>query len=461
MARFKGLLRSIVADHSGGVAVLTALSLTALLGVAGLATEASSWYVTKRNMQGAADAAAFSADTALKNGASLTELTAAAKAVAAQYGFVDGTNSVTVTVNNPPQSGSYKNQANAVEVIIAQPQTLLLSSLALSAAPTISTRAVANENGSGGNGPSACTGSCGCVEALDKGNAIDVTDSGNTNVTLNNCSLYVNSDSADALNVSGTASINAYQVDIVGNYQTSGGGSITTTQSGGILTGQSPAADPYANVNIPSYSGCNQTHYSLSGAGTNVTINANGSTPYVFCNGVSLSGNSTLNLGPGTYIIDRGSFSISGNSTIECTACSPTNGTGLTIILTSSTGSGYATVSISGGSNVNLTAPGSGNLAGLAFFQDRNAPSSGTDSFSGGTTQNIYGSIYFPKQNVSFSGGTNTGGSNQCTRLIAYTITFSGNANMANNCPSGWAQIGGGGGNGGSGGGAGTISLVE
>jgi hypothetical protein len=130
---------------------------------------------------------------------------------------------------------------------------------------------------------------------------------------------------------------------------------------------------------------------------------------------------------PGVYVIDRGSFSVTGNSSVIG------NAPGVTFVLTSSTASNYATVSINGGSTVNITAPKSGPLSGLAFFQDRNAPSSGSDNFAGGTNQSITGAIYIPSQGVTFSGGTVTGGA-ACTQLIALTITFNGNANFNSNC---------------------------
>ena len=80
-----------------------------------------------------------------------------------------------------------------------------------------------------------------------------------------------------------------------------------------------------------------------------------------------------------------------------------------------------------------IVAPTSGPLAGLAIFQDRNAPASGTDSFTGGSTQNITGAIYFPTQSVTFNGGTTTGGA-ICTQIVASIITFNGNAAFNNNC---------------------------
>src|SRR5438270_10092720 len=122
-----------------------------------------------------------------------------------------------------------------------------------------------------------------------------------------------------------------------GNYATTGGATLNTTN--GTSTGVSPLADPYADVQIPSYSGCNKSSYALS-TGSD-SISASGGV-YVFCNGLTMSGGTSLTLGPGTYIVDRGSFNISGSSTIS--------GTGVTIVLTSSTGTGYATASVSGGS---------------------------------------------------------------------------------------------------------------
>ena len=74
-------LKRLLSDRRGGVAVMTALSLTSLLGFAGLGTEATMWYVTKRNMQGATDAAAYTAATAEAAGQNSTGYTAAAKAM--------------------------------------------------------------------------------------------------------------------------------------------------------------------------------------------------------------------------------------------------------------------------------------------------------------------------------------------------------------------------------------------
>ncbi|HUZ74672.1 MAG TPA: pilus assembly protein TadG-related protein [Stellaceae bacterium] len=433
----------LVKDHEGGVAVLTAVSLTTLLGFAGLGTEATLWYVAKRNMQGATDAAAFTAATAENAGQNSTAFAAAAKAITAQYGFTNGADNVVVTVNNPPQSGSYTTNSSAIEVIVQQRQTMLFSGLFMSTAPTISARAVAvatpTTSGSGGGD--------GCVLALDSGNVTDVTDSGSTSLQLNNCSIYVNGSSSSALTLSGGAVINSKSAYISGNYTTAGGAALNTTA--GTHTGVNPAPDPYASVNVPSYSGCDRTT-SVTTVSTQ-TVNLQPSTPggtYVICGGITASGQSTVNLAPGVYILNGGSISIAGGSTLT--------GSGVTIILTSSTGTSYGTVSLAGGSNINVTAPTSGATAGLAFFQDRNAPNTKSNNFTGGATQSVTGAIYFPNQTVTYSGG-NVNAPAPCTQLIGLKLSFVGNSVLNASCDgTGVKSIGSG-----STGNAGQVALVE
>ena len=97
---FAGVLR----DRRGAVAVLLAIALSAIVGFAGLGSEVAGWYYTTRSMQSASDAAATSAaaELAYNTAASSTQVQNAARAITATYNFTNGTNSTTVTVNNPP-----------------------------------------------------------------------------------------------------------------------------------------------------------------------------------------------------------------------------------------------------------------------------------------------------------------------------------------------------------------------
>jgi hypothetical protein len=67
-----------------------------------------------------------------------------------------------------------------------------------------------------------------------------------------------------------------------------------------------------------------------------------------------VAGGATLDFDPGTYILDRGDLTVSGNS-----------GTGVTLVLTSRTGSNYGAIDIRTGSTIEITAPALGASAGI------------------------------------------------------------------------------------------------
>ena len=399
-----------------------ALSLTVIAGFAGLGSETASWYFTQRRMQGVADAAASTAASALAAGAPTTTLATEAKSVAAGLGFPDIAYGTRITVNYPPKSGDHQSSP-AVEVIISQPQKLLLSGLFLSAGPTISVRSVALADTS--------KEGQGCVVSLNQTGVTGVTAAGSsTQLSLLGCSIYDNAAGGSAMTFNGGATINAADAYVVGSVN---GGGLNTTY--GTYTGVDPLIDPYLNAAVPSYaaSGCTN-NYNVN-AGKTATKSPDLTGIMVFCNGITVTGNATLNLCPGTYIIAGGSFTIGGGSTLNGppdSGCSTTGG--VTIILTTGTNGKCATAAIAGGANVQITAPTSGALSGIALFQDRACTASNdNNTLSGGATQSITGAIYFPGESVTYSGGAPTGGA-ICTQLIANTITFSGSAIFNNNC---------------------------
>ena len=82
-------------DTGGNVAIMMGLLMVPMVGAMGLGFEVSHWYMSKRAMQNAADAAAIAAAS---NASSNYDVEG--KAVAALYGFVDGQNNTTVTASD-------------------------------------------------------------------------------------------------------------------------------------------------------------------------------------------------------------------------------------------------------------------------------------------------------------------------------------------------------------------------
>jgi Flp pilus assembly protein TadG len=431
----------LLGDKSGASAIIIGLTSMVLLGFTALGTEASYWYFTHRNLQNAADSAAMSAVAALQNipsspdAAHRTSATAEAKATAGRYGFVDAQGGVAVAVNIPPTAGAYTSQANAVEVVITEPQTLFLTAAMkfggtplFAAKPTQKVRAVAHP-GTNGNG---------CVVTLDRGTISDLFTNGNTVLNLTGCDLYVNSNAAAALDQVGNATINARAAFVTGGISSTANASLFTTA--GNFTGTAPINDPYAGL-APPYtspgSGCTNatppttTHVNITTSGSTTTYTPDGTNMAIFCGGWSPSG--TVFLKPGLYVVDGGTFGCNG-----CTI----SGDNVTIFLTGS-GTNYATLSFSGTSStqLNINAPTAAYVSanptkaimGIAIYSDRNAPTTSASAFSGQATATINGVIYMPTQNVTFNGNA-TGASPTCSQIISFTLVFHGNSGFQNNC---------------------------
>src|SRR6478672_11140335 len=113
-------VRRLRADERGTVSVIMGFLLIPLVGAMGLGFEVSNWYMTVRGMQNAADAAVIAAAT---NGGSNYDVEA--KAVAAQYGFVNGTNNISITVSNTAACPGGGN--NCYSVTISGLMPLLVS----------------------------------------------------------------------------------------------------------------------------------------------------------------------------------------------------------------------------------------------------------------------------------------------------------------------------------------------
>jgi len=385
----------------GSVAVIVAITLTVLIGFSALGSEVVFALFKQRQMQATASAAAFAGAVALTTGYPAAPATEA-QAVAATAGFVSGTAGTTVTVNIPPLSGAFAGKATAVEVIVTQPQTLPLSSMFRSGPWNITVRAVATQGNNAGD----------CLLQLNSAGNPGLWVTGGASINASSCGVAVNGTGVNALQVDDGASLSAASVTVVGLVNSTNG-TITSTKA--VQTSQSAVANPYAGVQVPTYSGCTSSQVNWGGT---YTLG-----PGTYCGGMSFS-YGTMTLSPGVYIMNGGSFSVGGGTTV--------NGTGVTIVLTGS-GTNYATMSIQNGTTINLSAPTTGAMAGLVFFQDPNAATSGVDLIQGGGKLNVTGALYFPSQTVEYSNGASTTTSS-CTQLVAATIVFLGGATFNSQC---------------------------
>jgi hypothetical protein len=163
-------------------------------------------------------------------------------------------------------------------------------------------------------------------------------------------------------------------------------------------------ADPFAKVPTPTTPvSCNATNGSVLSPGR-------------YCSGLSLKGAVTLS--PGVYVLE-GDLKVNANAVVT--------GSGVTIYM-----KGGSAISMNGNGTVNLTAPTSGDYAGVLFFGDRSVAASST--FNGTADSSLVGAIYLPKQTVSYNGDFTA--PDGCTQVVANSISWSGNSTVKVDCSS-------------------------
>ena len=106
--------------------------------------------------------------------------------------------------------------------------------------------------------------------------------------------------------------------------------------------------------------------------------------PGVYCGGLTILGKSKVKLNPGVYIIHNGLLKVSGTASMS--------GKNVGFYL-----SGTLTLMFfDSGSTIDLTAPADGPLAGILFFEDRNALPLRIHHIGSNNARNLVGTIYLP-----------------------------------------------------------------
>jgi len=385
-------LRALGADASGLVAILAGLLLPVLAGIGMLGVDAGVWYWERRNLQTAADAAAAGgAWWRYDNGSA--GVVGAATRDAKRNGLTGS-----IDVENPPLTGAGSDDPAAVAVTLAQPLSLFYSRVIGEDSATVrvhSTATIVVEDEF-------------CLLGLDPTMPGAITVRGNADVDLT-CGIAVNSESMNALQVTGNAAVNATGIHLVGDVDTNGNPEINSP----VRAGQRPVRDPYEDLAVPVLGPCDETNYSGNGAET--------LDPGTYCGGMSFGSQADVFLNPGVYIVSGGEFRVNAQARLR--------GDDVTIILTDD-----ATMRINGGADVELVAPTIGTWAGILIYQDRASTPGATNRVNGGANLNLQGAVYFPAQELEFTGNADIGPG--CLQVIARQITVSGAGAISNNCDS-------------------------
>jgi hypothetical protein len=313
---------------------------------------------------------------------------------------------IAVTLNVPPLSGPAAGDPRSVEVIVTEPAPVYFSGMFLNAPPAITTRAVAK-----------AVVSDACIWSLHPTAQAALSVAGSAQLDLD-CGVVVNSDHEQAaVQQTGNSCLHATSVSVHGGYS----GSCVTPEPEVFMPNY---GDPLSYLTAPTYGSCDfPNKLTIDSALANqygggpVPV-----VPGVYCGGIEVKANRTAIFGPGLYVLKGGQFYIAGNATVTNTE----DASGGVIFYLTGTGTNYATLRFESGAVITLTPTTTGPLANVLFYQDPNAPASGTNRVAGGATMNLTGILYFPKQHVEFTGGSTTDEAN--ILLVASTLAFTGNA---------------------------------
>ena len=198
------------------------------------------------------------------------------------------------------------------------------------------------------------------------------------------------------------------------------------------------------------------------GAGN--AINVGGGSPLSFGNGffsangsIVTSGGSTIVFGATTSHFINGTLSLNGNSTFGAGGYyingGFTNNTGGTMTGSDVTFFMSGSLTLSGGTSMNLSAPTSdagGGITDLLF-----ATKTTSQTKIGGGSQNVYaGLVYAPNSNMVMDGGAGATGGGRCFGLAVGTLTMNGGTATGITC-TGFGMGAG------TGGGGGGVSLLQ
>ena len=410
--------RTFLGDRSGNVIIPGAIALLGFLGLVGSGLDMARIEMQRADLQSVVDAAALTAvkEMAFSTGnaerirfvaSAQVQLRAEGRTITSKPVVDLAAQTLTVTANMP------------VKAVFPGP---------FSSVKQVSATATAQFSGSAGNI---------CMIGLDPTARSTLKMSSNARITAENCAIYSNSTSTSSVDVTVSAQVKA---DLVcssggfrGNKELVDAEVVTDCpQIEDPLTGrEKPFENTFAIADNRSYfsnliiqyrlgrdddddddddddegnsqytnDGCDFRNASVR-FGQTVTF-----TPGVYCGGLTVTGG-TANLEPGVYTMRDGSLTVWFGGTLT--------GENVGFFMSGA----LATISFTGSSNIELTAPKDGVMTGMLFFEDPDSPVATYHTISSNNARRLVGTVYIPRSKLVISGSDPIADQSEYTIIVA------------------------------------------
>ena len=243
-----------------------------------------------------------------------------------------------------------------------------------------------------------------CVIGLDPKKAGTISLESSARLTGNGCAVYSNSSSAQSIAAKNNSRLRASLTCSAGGYT---GSSLNYEPE--PLTDCPAFDDPLAGRPEPHVTGgCLKTDLQI--VDTIATLS-----PGIYCGGIHIQGASKVTLRPGIYVMDNGPLDVEDTSALI--------GENVGFYLKGNLGRFKFTV----GTEIELSAPEDGDMAGLLFFETRNKTAQGTHSILSNNARLLLGTIYLPKSKLVIDADAPVADQSAYTAIVAREVKlFSG-----------------------------------
>jgi Flp pilus assembly protein TadG len=356
------LIRRFAKSRRGSIAVLTAFSAPVVFAIIGVAMDYFMMIHIKGQLQIAADSAAIAGVKELSlSGVTDKQVTAVAESfVYTNLGELSEKDNMKETLGIDVQISKEKR---TVEVAIKQEWTPFFLQFVNSGVTPIRAKAQAKTIGL----------RLACVLGLSELVPPGVQLWSKASLVADGCDVYSNTSLPLGLVVNDDATLKADLICVSGGYVALSPGAVVPEP----LTDCPKFDDPLASRPAPKVSGCD--HLAMIIINQKKTLN-----PGVYCGGLTILGNSKVKLNPGVYIINNGLLKVAGTASMTGENVGFYLSGALTLMFFDS------------GTTIDLTAPKDGPLAGILFFEDRNALPLRVHRIGSNNARNLVGTIYLP-----------------------------------------------------------------
>jgi Flp pilus assembly protein TadG len=388
-------------DQSGGMALPFAMALGGLALGSSVVVDYSNASTQRTRLQSIADASALAAVREFRLGNASSSVVRQAAENHANSALADGKETVLVTP-------SVDTANKTVTVRLSTSVFSIFPGITGRSATEIATTATAKMVG----------GAPVCVVGLDQNANSTIEMDNNAKLSAPECAVYSNSKKSKGIIARNSAVMKAAFICSAGGKESPGPGSFLPEPK----TDCPVLPDPLAQRKQPTASGCAATAMVVKGSMLSLS-------PGTYCGGLTLTDSARVTFSPGVFIFKDGPLVVTGGASLE--------GVNVGLHFTGNN----ATMKFDPLSSISLTAPKSGDMAGLLISEDRASPVGQQFDIRSNDARTLLGTIYLPQGRLHIGANSVIADKSAYTVVVVRTFTLAEGPNMVLNTNYGATDI--------------------